>query len=249
MPMTKRCVSSILIATSLVLLPVAETWAGCTKDTDCKGARVCEEGRCVAPSPAPTSEPTPAATPAPVVTPAAPAAPAAPDLETMRRAIHAAEVVAARAARPRKVVGGYFEASYLYKHSAFGELEGLPSHSGVHLSGHRALTNKIHLGGYFGYTSVGEAKLLAAGISLKAGSWIRDRVWIGLALNHGVEIITGEHAIGLMQLSPRLHLDVLLHRSDSVSVAASLSAGPEILVGKYGTGGNQILTAGLVIGR
>lgn len=63
-----------MIASALVLLVAA---AGCSKDTDCKGARVCEAGRCVNPPPAfaspPVVQPAPAAPPpteqAPAMTP------------------------------------------------------------------------------------------------------------------------------------------------------------------------------------
>lgn len=57
---------------------------GCTKDTDCKGDRICEAGQCVSP-PAPTPTPTPVTTPAPVTAPptpppAPPTPPPAPQL-------------------------------------------------------------------------------------------------------------------------------------------------------------------------
>lgn len=66
--------------------------AQCTMDTECKGERVCEEGKCVAPAavslpPAPPAAPAPAeAAPAPVSVPASPPAPApAPEKPKMRR--------------------------------------------------------------------------------------------------------------------------------------------------------------------
>jgi len=52
--------------------------AQCSKDTDCKGERVCEEGACVAPPAAsapPVTEPAPAVTPPPAAAAPAPVAP------------------------------------------------------------------------------------------------------------------------------------------------------------------------------
>ena len=70
------------------LLCASLSQAQCTKDTDCKGARVCEAGACVeqspalgaagatAPTPAPAAPPPPIAAPAPVAPLPQPAAPA-----------------------------------------------------------------------------------------------------------------------------------------------------------------------------
>lgn len=250
-----RITSLMLVTIATGLWPLAEA-AACGKDTDCKGDRVCEEGRCVAPGPASSPAPeaqrsAPAARPelAPAYQP--PPRLSASDLEGMRRAIqsHASEVAVARAKAREKVIGGYGEVAYLYKHSAFGDLRGIPAHSGIHLAGHRALTNKFHLGGYLAYASMGAEHLIAGGLSMKVGSWIKDRVWLGLAYNHGVEVVTGHNTIGLMQLSPRLQLDVLLLRSSGIALAANLSTGPEFLVNDVGFGGFSSVTFGLTLGR
>lgn len=47
-----------------ILISALLAQSGCTKDTDCKGERVCEEGRCV--NPTPTAPPPPAPTPPPM---------------------------------------------------------------------------------------------------------------------------------------------------------------------------------------
>jgi hypothetical protein len=61
-----------------VLLVTSLSSAQCSKDTECKGERVCEAGQCVPPSaPAPVA-PTAVAPPAPAAVPAAPAPAAAP---------------------------------------------------------------------------------------------------------------------------------------------------------------------------
>lgn len=49
-----------------ILLLLAFAQSGCTKDTDCKGDRICEAGRCVSPqAPAPTPAPEPLSLPPP----------------------------------------------------------------------------------------------------------------------------------------------------------------------------------------
>jgi hypothetical protein len=62
-----------------VLFGARSAHAECTKDTECKGDRVCEAGSCVAPppgsAPAPAQEPAAAPAPAPAPAPVAPAAP------------------------------------------------------------------------------------------------------------------------------------------------------------------------------
>jgi hypothetical protein len=45
-----RTVSSMATCVSLLAWPFHSALADCTKDTDCKGDRVCDEGKCVAPS-------------------------------------------------------------------------------------------------------------------------------------------------------------------------------------------------------
>ncbi|HEY3495547.1 MAG TPA: hypothetical protein VGK73_12710 [Polyangiaceae bacterium] len=67
------------LALVAVLTASATVHAQCTKDTDCKGERVCEEGACVPGSPAPAAPAAPAVqgAPAPAAEPAAVAAPPA----------------------------------------------------------------------------------------------------------------------------------------------------------------------------
>ncbi len=67
------------LALALGLAWAALAWAGCTKDTDCKGDRICDpEGQCVDPQPCPPcdcdEEPAP-----PEPAPAPPERPAPPD--------------------------------------------------------------------------------------------------------------------------------------------------------------------------
>ncbi len=61
------------------------SWAGCTKDTDCKGDRVCSaDGHCVDPQPCPPCDCSCEGEPAPVAeAPRAPERVAAPDASTL----------------------------------------------------------------------------------------------------------------------------------------------------------------------
>jgi len=259
---------SILISLSAGL--ASRPVAACTKDSECKGDRICEEGRCTAPSTFP-AEPAPrleaAPRPAPRLEAPAPGsasgleaqgsgpaqqpAPSAQqaDLETIRRVVALHAQLTAQRRRRETVIGGYVATFFRHDHSAFSDLKGIPGHSGMHLGGYRAFTNKFHLGGYFAYASVQETHLLSTGISLKAGSWIKDRVWLGLAFDHGIEFTPQSRGFVLMQLSPRLHLDALMLKTPSFSLAASLAAGPTFLVNGDLSGGVQTLMLGLVLGR
>jgi hypothetical protein len=78
------------------------SWAQCSKDTDCKGDRVCEDGACVAPpagaaaasaappqpAPAPAAAAPPAAAPSSYATPATPEAPRSTAVVDTRRKRH-----------------------------------------------------------------------------------------------------------------------------------------------------------------
>lgn len=76
-----HCLAATLLG--LGLSWAAPAWAGCTKDTDCKGDRVCDpQGQCVDPEPCPPcdceEEPAPVAT-----APATPPRPAVPNGTTL----------------------------------------------------------------------------------------------------------------------------------------------------------------------
>ncbi len=81
-----------MVLSVLVSLWVAQ--AGCSNDTDCKGERICEEGRCVAPPVAATSTPPPAPPPTPPRAPLATdsASPTPPDESYPRVVRRAGEV-------------------------------------------------------------------------------------------------------------------------------------------------------------
>lgn len=68
----KRWLSTLCL--SLVALTARHAFAGCSKDTDCKGDRICVAGACTAPSATPATTPASAPAAAPTPPPAAPAA-------------------------------------------------------------------------------------------------------------------------------------------------------------------------------
>jgi hypothetical protein len=302
--------------TILILALPTGAHAVCTMDTECKGERICEEGRCVSPrlSPARPARPAPRPartwhatrprSPRPEPAPVAPTTRSAepetafPSLLGPRRAsvspfFEPPRVVASPTPpepapepalapplptlalavpvprpRPTRVVGAYLDTSFLYNASAHGELEHAGSRPGLHLAGYRAFRDGFHLGGYFAYTHTTEDLELvrgtlfalhrntwSAGVSFKAGGWIRERAWLGFAFDHGLcvykqtlggldrtDVSTWMHAF------PRLHLDVLVLKRPVV-VGLSVGAGPELLVSEHGVGAYTSVTAGLVIGR
>ena len=99
-----------LLGTVGVLLVASEAHAQCTKDTDCKGDRVCEGGACVAAPAAPQPAPAPGAVvpapaaPAPEVA-AAPAAPAPAPAATTLPAAPSPEEAPAPVQRRRHSTG------------------------------------------------------------------------------------------------------------------------------------------------
>lgn len=74
--MSGRAVWSLLSGATVLLASVMAQ-AQCTKDTDCKGNRVCEAGKCTSPA-LPPAPPAPPGSEAPAVAPASGADPSAP---------------------------------------------------------------------------------------------------------------------------------------------------------------------------
>jgi hypothetical protein len=79
----KRRLAVLAAISAAVAIVVRPAHAGCTKDVECKGVRICENGRCVFPPPegttqGPTEAALPQATAAPSRLDAAPVPPAAP---------------------------------------------------------------------------------------------------------------------------------------------------------------------------
>jgi hypothetical protein len=214
--------SSKLLVAFALLASASQAHAQCTKDTDCKGDRICELGRCI----------TPASTPARVASPAPPVAPPQPQ-----------PVVVYLGARPRapKAVGGYAAIAALFSFAGHGDLHQIDWRPGVLVSGYGALTNRFHFGGYFAFSetswstySVYErsyyTRTYSTGIALKAGSWIGDRVWLGLQLEQGVRVFTAtalETAVGT-EVAPRLHVDALVLRRP-VALGLSAAIGPQVI--------------------
>jgi hypothetical protein len=103
-----------VLGASLVLLFASKSFAQCTKDLDCKGDRVCEEGQCVAPKVAPQAPPASTAAAAPVAPlPAPSAAPAraapapAPKMQRHSTGMMAGGIVMVSLAPVALVVAGF----------------------------------------------------------------------------------------------------------------------------------------------
>src|SRR5438128_203330 len=79
--MSQRHLLRVLLAASALAAPGA-AYADCTKDTDCKGDRICERGACVSPSErAQPPPPQPEYVPPPPVRPAPRPRPTSPPME------------------------------------------------------------------------------------------------------------------------------------------------------------------------
>ncbi len=74
--MRGRAVWTLLSSAAVLLTVSAAASAQCTKDTDCKGDRVCEAGKCTSPAALPPAPPAPPGSDAPGAAAVAPLAPA-----------------------------------------------------------------------------------------------------------------------------------------------------------------------------
>jgi len=192
--MTRRACGPLLAL--LACLAADEARAQCTRDIDCKGNRICQQGACVdaaappAAPPASTQQPPPVTQPGPVAQP------------------------------PR--TDHYFRRAYgsvgalLVPHTWWGAFnDGTADQgfqAGVHVSGLAVLSPRAHLGGYVSWhdlPQLDDRHLVGLGLAVKAGGMIGDRVWLGFALDFGLLILAGEpRTLYGLQLFPRLQVEV-----------------------------------------
>jgi hypothetical protein len=120
--------------------------------------------------------------------------------------------------------------------SVSGEFKG-----GIHMSGYAPLTPFVHLGGYFDYAS-GRTKLEHAGasdqdhyslgVSLKAGQRMAERIWLGFVGDLGfyaLDPTDGGSTWYGVEISPRIHLDVLGFDFGVFKMGAFASLGPSFV--------------------
>ena len=204
----------LFAVTALALLLPLAAHANCTKDTDCKGTRVCEAGSCVTPS-VPV-QPDHAAPVAPVAQPAA-----APAWGATRGAVPYAQPsfgapqygVATRAAQPPRRPKGYATIAGQVVAQGWGGVTlgnrtsdtlSESTRGGLHLGGFYAFNEIFHLGGYLSFSSselpgslnngvhdfLSETDI-SFGLTTKLGGGISERIWLGFVLEGG-GVINGD---------------------------------------------------------
>jgi hypothetical protein len=117
---------------------------------------------------------------------------------------------------------------------------------GVSVSGYYVTSPTVHIGGYFHY---GSGKMgwrnnsyidqYSVGLSLKAGSRVAGRVWLGLVGDLGFCILGSSDAEDNwygVEISPRIHLDVLARDAGGFKMGFFASFGPSVVPYVAGTG-------------
>jgi hypothetical protein len=217
-------------------------YAQCTKDTECKGDRICRSGACEDPVPAAPAYPPAVGQPvAPAITPSAAYAPNA---------------VGASAPVPEPVSNGVQEPQEprgLRSLSAYASVASLVSllgwgdgdredHVGFggHAAGYWALNPLLHFGGFFrgsylrgsgpdghavGYGHYG------VGVSMKVGGGPSDLVWIGTAVDFGVHFTSKSKGV---EAFPRLETDIQVGQSGRLKTGLFASFGAMVASGAGG---------------
>jgi hypothetical protein len=106
---------------------------------------------------------------------------------------------------------------------------------GVNLSGYYVTSPSLHIGGYFHYGSgkIGGADTdqYSVGLSLKAGNRVAERVWVGFVGDLGFYALShsGPGNWYGVELSPRIHLDVLGLDAGGIKMGFYASLGPSVV--------------------
>jgi len=225
--------------------------AVCTKDTDCKGRQVCEQGRCVSmPAPADPRAPQAVTPSAPQV--ASPVAPRAPVSLQGRQYAPVAHTpygvrqgIAARPTGPLSWPSAYGALYTVLSMHAWG---GMPAvheldlsegaQGGMHAAGYVALRETFHIGGYLSYVSseltsqsidgvtflVQEDDDLGLGFAMKVGNMVSERAWFGVAIDLGLAF-NGD-TIG-PQAFVGMNLDILTAGRGPTKFCFSFRFGPQ----------------------
>ena len=278
-------------AFAALMLAGLDAAAQCSKDTDCKGNRVCFDGKCMEPSapatpipPAPTYQPPAYQQP---VSPYQQPAPAyqqpAPAYQQLPPAYQQPAPAYQQPASPyQQPVSPYQQPMPVYStayrspaalavpagplqwyQTFYGHIGGLLGFhgwgsmsiagqdltisgkfkGGLHLSAYVPISPVVHLGGYFNLGS-GDMKLeengrsmtnsvdhYSIGFSLKAGSRLAERIWLGFVGDLGLYALdpSGSETWYGLDISPRIHLDVLGLDVGGFKMGFFASFGPSIV--------------------
>ncbi len=282
MTFTMRSVLGLGAFAALTLVGL-DAAAQCSRDTDCKGNRVCLDGKCTEPAapttPAPPApgyqtpgyqqpapayqQPAPGYQPAPAYQPAPGYQQPAPGYQPFAPGYRPAYAVAAVPAAPAGPLqwyqGFYGHLGVILGFHGWGGMSianTSPSltgefKAGVHMSGYVPLSTSLHLGGYFNYSS-GDIKLenqgsggsvdhYSLGLSLKAGQRMAERIWLGFVGDLGFYALdpSGQDTWYGVELSPRVHLDVLALDLGGAKMGVFATFGPSIVPYVAGTSFGQ----------
>jgi hypothetical protein len=105
---------------------------------------------------------------------------------------------------------------------------------GVNLSGYYVSSPSVHVGGYLRYSSGkmgGDSDQFSIGFSLKAGNRVAERAWLGFVGDLGLYVLdfSGTSAWYGVELSPRIHLDVLGFDAGGLKMGFFASFGPSVV--------------------
>lgn len=246
----RRLVIALAIA-GIAALGALDAAAQCTKDTDCKGNRVCQNGECVDPGPGPAPAPAPAPASgyvAPTTSYTAPApAPAPPPQPRGPISSFQSGYATIGLLLSFHGWGGYTETWEDIDEDFEGDLDSsfMP---GIRIAGYGVVSEGFHIGGYWTFFKADmdidpdegddfdvNAFMNMFGLTLKFGARLHERVWLGGGTDIGLLISKGEidgwgedlemkPMVGLV-LFPRLNLDVMIVDTGAFRLAFSAAFG------------------------
>jgi hypothetical protein len=231
------------LAAALATLVAQCARAQCTKDTDCKGDRVCQNGECVS-QPAPAPAPAPgyvAPSPGYTTAPPPPAIPRGP-LSFFQTGYATVGLLLAFHGW-----GGYTLKDEVANDEEDGDLDNdfVP---GFRIAGYGVLSESFHIGGYWTFFKAdmtvdpdhGESMDVNVfenmlGLTMKFGARLNERIWLGGATDVGVLFSKGEvsdwgedlemKATAGLVLFPRVDLDVLIVDTGAFRLAFTAALG------------------------
>jgi hypothetical protein len=114
---------------------------------------------------------------------------------------------------------------------------------GVNLSAYYVSSPSVQIGGYIHYglgkINDGSADHYSLGLSLKAGSRLAERVWLGFAGDLGLYALDFSHSKAWygVEIAPRIHLDVLGLDAGGFKMGFFASFGPSVVPYAAGSAG------------
>jgi hypothetical protein len=200
-------------------------YAQCTKDTDCKGDRVCRSGACEDPLPAMPANPTGVGQPvAPVI------APSPEGVAHERRGLGS--------------LSAYASVAGLVDFHSWGDDRVKGVGFGGYAAGYWSPNPLFHLGGYL---RASEFKgfndgHFGVGVSMKVGGCPSDLVWIGSATDLGFHVANGYKSV---EAFPRLETDIQVGQNGRFRTGLFASFGPMIA---RGGGGDYFVSLQMLVG-